>query len=58
MSERPFVDCKTCGSLLASMRLDRGELESALDGDLREVCLLCGSITLYARTDYYFPDGN
>jgi hypothetical protein len=37
------------------MRLDRGELDEALDGDLREVCLLCGSITLYARSDYYFP---
>jgi hypothetical protein len=54
MSDRPFVDC-TCGHQLASMRMDREELDEALDGDLREVCLLCGAVRLYARSDYYFP---
>ena len=55
MSEGPFVDCAVCGHQLASMRMDRAELDSALDGGLREVCLMCGAVRLYSRSDYYFP---
>ena len=55
MKERPFVDCEVCGHQLASMRMDRAELDSTSDSDLREVCLMCGAVRLYARSDYYFP---
>ena len=56
MSERPLVDCKSCGHLVPSLRMDRGELDETLDRDLREVCPKCGTIRFYVRSDYYFPD--
>jgi hypothetical protein len=40
------------------MRMDRAELGAVDDGDLREVCLMCGIVTLYDRSDYYFPDAS
>ena len=40
---------------LASKRTDRAGLDAALDGDLREVCLMCGAVRSSACSDYYFP---
>jgi hypothetical protein len=58
MSERPYVDCKSCGQRIPSLRMDRAELDEALDKDLREVCPVCGAIRQYVRSDYYFPDAS
>ncbi len=53
--DQPFVECQTCGNLLASRIGGVEELDALPPAELREPCWLCGSVLQYERADYFFP---